>query len=68
MAALQESSLFLALAEYDAAQNALDAAGSRRSWLTDVRARAQLLKADERRAHLSTRPVRRSLAAMARCA
>jgi tetratricopeptide (TPR) repeat protein len=42
MAALQESSLFLALAEYDAAQNALDAARPRLSWLTDVRARAQL--------------------------
>jgi hypothetical protein len=42
MAALQESSLFLALAEYDAAQNALNAARPRLSWLTDVRARAQL--------------------------
>jgi hypothetical protein len=41
MAALQESSIFLELAEYDAAQNALDAAQSRLSWLTDVRARAQ---------------------------
>ena len=42
IAALQESSLFLELAEYDAAQNALDAAAPRLSWLTDVRARAQL--------------------------
>ena len=42
MAALQESSLFLALAEYDAAQNALDTARPRLSWLTDIRARAQL--------------------------
>lgn len=41
-AALQESSLFLALAEYDAAQNALEGARPRMSWLTDVRARAQL--------------------------
>lgn len=42
MAALQESSLFLSLAEYDAAQNALDTARPRLSWLTDVRARAEL--------------------------